>query len=368
MESPLDPVEPMDPVDDLVDPIPPTDHLESARLRYLDYLAAVRNASRYTIRNYGQEIQEALNYWRQQGVTAWSDLDRTALRGYVAWLAAAGYARESIARRVSELRAFGIFLVRDDIVDRNPFAALEAPRLPQRLPRILDVDEAAALMDAPPEDVAAGLRDRAILEVLYGAGLRVSELATLELGDYDAQAKTVRVTGKGEKERVALLGDPAVAALAVYLEQGRPVLAAGKGQFGHGSHGIGASNASTPTTSRRAWADRNALFLNARGSRLGVRSVQRILEHYAKSIGITSEVTPHTLRHTFATHLMDGGADLRVVQELLGHVKVDTTQRYTHVSQGHLSDAYHQAHPRAHKGEPRKGAAHIEEKGTENLL
>jgi site-specific recombinase XerD len=194
---------------------------------------------------------------------------------------------------------------------------------------VLSVEDAARLMDAPPDTDPAGLRDRAILETLYGAGLRVAELVGLNVTDYQPNAMVMRVTGKGNRERVALLGLCATAALARYLQVARPAFAA------------------VERTTARRMRDGNALFLNARGGRLSARSVQRVVEHHALAAGLDVEITPHTLRHTFATHLMDGGADLRVVQELLGHQKLATTQVYTHVSQTRLGEAYLAAHPRA---------------------
>jgi integrase/recombinase XerC len=281
--------------------------------RYLDHLAGVRNASPYTVRNYGTEIAGALDFLRQAGVRDWPDVDRAVLRQYVAQLANDGYARPSIARRLSELRAFGKFLLREQLVTHNPFAGLESPKLASRLPRVLSEDEVARLLDAPPLLTLTALRDRAILEVLYGAGVRVSELVALDVADYDAGARTVRVTGKGDRERMALVGQYATDALNAYLAGGRP--------------GLGSA------------ALAQALFLNSDGGRLTVRSVQRLVSWCGRAIGIERPVTPHTLRHSFATHLMNGGADLRVVQELLGHQSLNTTQVYTHVSAEQLRQA-----------------------------
>lgn len=288
--------------------------METVLGRYVDHLVAVRNASPYTVRNYQTEIAEALRFFRSVGVRSWADVDRSALRAYLAWLAGQGLARASIARRVSELRAFGQFVARERLVERNPFAALEAPRVPQRLPRVLHEEEMQSLLTTPAPDTPLGLRDRAILEVLYGGGLRVSELTGLDLRDFDAGARTLRVTGKGDRERVTLLGRPAVQALAKYLQDARPIL-------------VGAGRST-------------ALILNADGQRLSVRSVQRLLAQCGQQAGIHQPVTPHLLRHSFATHLMNGGADLRVVQELLGHQSLATTQVYTHVSDAQIKRTY----------------------------
>ncbi len=230
--------------------------------RYIDHLVAVRNASPYTIRNYGHEIAEALDHFRAHGVRTFEDLDRGHLRRYLATLHEQGYARSSIARRVAELRAFGQFLQREGTVAASPFAALLSPKLPVRLPRVLSEDQVVALLAAPPAETPIGLRDRAILETLYGAGLRVSELQGLDVADYDAAGRTLRVTGKGDKERVALLGRHGAAALATYLTAARPQLA---------------RSAAQP-----------ALFLNADGgSRLTARSVQRCVAHHARAAGLS---------------------------------------------------------------------------------
>lgn len=297
--------------------------MERSLARYERYLVAVRNASPYTVRNYRAEIAEALAFFDERGIADWRDLDRSVLRSYLAWLAGQGLARASIARRASQLRSFGSFLVREGSAPANPFAGLRSPRVPDRLPDVLSTDQIEALLDAPPVRGAVGLRDRAMLETLYGGGLRVSELVTLDVGDYDANAATLRVTGKGDRERTALIGGFCIRAVDRYLTRGRPEFAS------------------------QGRARDSALFLNHRGRRISSRSVQRMLRRYAKSVRLPESVTPHTLRHSFATHLLDGGADLRVVQELLGHAVLSTTQVYTHVSEARLRDAYLSAHPRA---------------------
>jgi integrase/recombinase XerC len=294
--------------------------MEADLAQYINYLVAIRNASPYTVRNYRAEISQALEFLRAHGVSDWMAVDRPVLRKYLAWLAGQDYARASVARRVSELRAFGAYLVRERRAEHNPFGALEAPRTPSRLPRVLTPAEAQALMAAPSPDTPIGLRDRAILETLYGAGLRVSELVGLSLPDYESTARTLRVTGKGDRERVTLLGQLGAAALDNYLRHGRPALV-------HGRSGP-------------------AMFVNTQGQRLTTRSIQRQLVDYSLAVGLGCAVTPHVLRHSFATHLMTGGADLRVVQELLGHQSVATTQIYTHVSQAQIEKSYHQAMPR----------------------
>ncbi len=301
--------------------------MRSALERYIDELLAVRNASPYTLRNYGREIAEALDYFEAAGARGWADIDARMLRRYQGWLAGRGIVRASIARRASQLRSFGVFLAREGIVEVDPFAHCPSPRLPRRLPRVLTAEEAAGLMAVPEASEPAGLRDRAILETLYAGGLRVSELVGLDLRDLELGARRLRVTGKGDRERMALIGGRATAAIQGYLSAGRPSLA---------------------IQARRPGP---ALFLNQRGGRLTARSVQRLIAGCARAAGIDRRVTPHVLRHSFATHLMDGGADLRVVQELLGHQNLGTTQIYTHVSQTRLEEAYLRAHPRLRRDE-----------------
>lgn len=289
--------------------------------RFLTYLAVERNASPHTLDRYGREIAECLRFLEEQGVRDWPDVDRHVLRRYLTWLQSKEYVKASIARRLSQLRSFGRFLVRENVVEINPFKAVSSPKVPKRLPQPLSVQETVALLSAPDTTTAQGLRDRAILEVLYSGGLRVSELAGLNLSSIDRQRSELRVWGKGAKERIALLGQPAMAAIQAYVERGRPELM---------------KNATT-----------NALFLNRFGGRLSTRSVMTIIQKHRQLAGLDKRVTPHTLRHTFATHLLDGGADLRSVQEMLGHALLATTQIYTHVSQSRAREVYLRSHPLA---------------------
>jgi len=253
-------------------------------------------------------------------------LNRELVRQYLRELTEVGYARASIARRVFELRAFGDNLVKQHLWDENLFRRIEAPRLPQRLPHYLTHEEVLRLLAAPPMDTPQGVRDRAILETLYASGVRVSELSALNLPDVRLTVGEMRVIGKGNKERWTFLGEPACRAMRTYLETARPLLAGRR-----------------PS---------QALFLNRSGGRLSVRSISTIVREAGLAAGIGFEVTPHVLRHTFATHLLDGGADLRTVQELLGHSSIATTQIYTHISQAHARAAYQRAHPRAGASSP----------------
>ena len=288
---------------------------------YLIYLEGTQAASPYTVKNYANDIGQFLTYCGQQELPSLSIIDRVFLRRYVAELGAAGYAKSSIARRVAELHAFGDFLVREGILGRNLFRMIGAPRTPVRLPEYLTTSEISALLATPDTRKPLGLRNLAIIEVLYGAGLRVGELVRLDVADVDLGQGQLRVLGKGDKERIGLLGRPAVRAVIQYIEQGRAELLRDK-----------------PS---------RALWLNRLGGRLSSRGVGLILNQAGKAAGIRIGVHPHLLRHSFATHLLDGGADLRVVQELLGHADLATTQVYTHVSQRHARDIYLRAHPLA---------------------
>lgn len=296
--------------------------------RYIRYLIAERNVSPHTLANYRREIVEFMTFAREKGIVSWQQVTPALLRQWLAMLHSQGYVKASVARRVSEVRAFYAYLHSRDLVEANPVNAVSSPKLPQRLPRPLSSEEVAALLAAPDLATPQGQRDRAMLELLYAGGLRVSELLALDVGSVDLTQAEVRVLGKGSKERIALIGKPAVAALRAYLGDGREQLLA-----------AGASG------SRRV----DALFLNRFGARLSVSMFTRTLSDYAVEAGIEHAVTPHMLRHSFATHMLDGGADLRSVQELLGHESLGTTQIYTQVSQSHLRDTVLSAHPRARK-------------------
>lgn len=288
------------------------------------YLEALEraNASPYTVKNYGTDIGQFLDYSAERGINTLSGLQRDLIRDYLEELAEAEYARASIARRVFELRAFGDYLVRYQAWEQNLFRRIYAPRVPRRLPRYLTIEEVQQLLSVPDSTEPQGMRDRAILETLYASGVRVAELAALDVRDVDVDSGEMRVIGKGNKERLVLLGRPAMAALRVYIDVGRSVQL--------GDH---------PPT--------NALFLNRFGRRLSVRSVDEVVRQAGVVAGIDQTVTPHLLRHTFATHMLDGGADLRVVQELLGHENLATTQIYANVTQKRAREIYLRAHPRA---------------------
>jgi integrase/recombinase XerC len=297
--------------------------MQTALDDYVRYLIAERNASAHTISNYRREIAQFMEFARRRGVREWGQVTPSLLRQWLAALHEQGYVKASVVRRVSELRSFYGWMVRLNRVEANPVQAISAPRLPQRLPRPLNVEEVEALLDVPDAATPQGLRDKAMLELLYAGGLRVSELLALDVGSLDMEQGQVRVFGKGAKERVVLIGAPAVRALQAYLASGRQAL-------------LGRSGQRT-----------GALFLNRFGRRLSISMFTRSLSGYARAAGIERPITPHMLRHSFATHLLDGGADLRSVQELLGHESLGTTQIYTQVSQGHLRETVATSHPRA---------------------
>ena len=299
--------------------------------RYINYLEVERNVSPYTVRNYTNDLlgnykrgseKGFFQFLRLRKIDSLDKVDKRVLRDYLAYLLEQGIVKASIVRKLSAIRSFYRYLAREGILPKNPIEQAASPRLDRRLPSFLTVEEAARLLKAPDLNTPQGLRDRALMELLYAAGLRVSELVNLDLEHVNLDTREIRVWGKGSKERVVLMGELADIALIDYLENSRQKLLGGKKKV-------------------------VALFLNRDGERLTGRSVQKLLGKYAEIAGIEKKVYPHMLRHTFATHLLDGGADLRVVQELLGHANLSTTQIYTHVTQSRLKKAYMASHPMA---------------------
>jgi site-specific recombinase XerD len=278
--------------------------------RYLEERGAARNLSPYTLRNYRADLSAFLAALAEAGVDP-LQAGRADLRRYLAGLIEAGTAPASITRKVSTIRSFYRYLRQEAVLEVDPFFGVSPPRRARRLPGVLSAEDVDRLVRAADEPGPAGQRDRALLELVYGAGLRVSEATSLDVSDLDLRDGTVQVRGKGKKERVCVFGQPAVAALDRYLREGRRALAAAAASPG-----------------REA-----PLFLNRFGARLSVRSIQSIVRKTALKAGLPEGVHPHLLRHSFATHLLDGGADLRVVQQLLGHESPNTTQVYTHVSE-----------------------------------
>ena len=291
--------------------------------KYVNYLEAERNVSPYTVRNYTTDLLGFFQFLKTKEIGSLREVDKPVLRDYLSHLIEQGLVKASIARKLSAIRSFYRYLLREGMVPTSPVATTSSPKLDQRLPSFLSIEQVVKLLEAPDLATPQGLRDRALLELLYASGLRVSELVSLNLEQVNLNTNEIRVRGKGAKERLVLIGKPAAEALSTYLSQGRPKL-------------FGAKIRMT-----------NALFINRYGERLIERGVQRILEKYANIAGIDKRVHPHLLRHTFATHLLDGGADLRVVQELLGHADLSSTQIYTHVTKSQARKVYLAAHPRA---------------------
>ncbi len=296
--------------------------------KYVNYLEAERNASRYTVRNYTTDLLGFFQFLRDKGVGSLKEVDRYVLRDYLSHLMEQGFVKASIARKLSAIRSFYRYLLREGMVSASPVATT-SPKLDRRLPEFLTIGEVEQLLNAPDLSTLQGQRDRALMELLYASGLRVSELVNLNLEQVNLDTREIRVWGKGSKERMVLMGKPAAEVLSAYLSQGRPKLLGKKGS--------------------------NALFINRYGGRLTERMVQRILEKCAGLAGIDKRVHPHMLRHTFATHLLDGGADLRVVQELLGHANLSSTQIYTHVTKSQARKVYLSAHPMAQEKDDEPG-------------
>ena len=317
--------------------------VDPALERFLRGLAA-RDASEHTRRSYQTTIAAYLDWLADRGAD-WRAPSRADLRAYLAHLGGRS-ARSSVAQRLAAIRSFHRYAAREGMATGDPWGAIATPRLPRRLPRVLEVDQVERLLAAVDAELAAAdlaapnridlatalaLRDRALVETAYAAGLRISELASADLASLELRRGEIRVLGKGRKERVGLIGRPARAALAAYLEDGRPILLARR-----------VAPVAGPVPDEPV-----EIFLNHLGRPLGVRGLRYRLDLLRRRAGLPDGVSPHTLRHSFATHLLDGGADLRVVQELLGHESLATTQVYTHVSPARLRAAYRGAHPRA---------------------
>jgi site-specific recombinase XerD len=309
-----------------------------ALLRFLDSMRA-RNASEGTVREYERNAGEFLAFLEERGVD-WRTPDRATIRAYLGTLADRGLAASTVGGRLAAARTFYRHATREGWIETDPVAGVRSPRRPARLPKVLSIDDAARLVESPGRGTGSpgtrgGLgaevrdalrrRDAALLELLYATGMRISEAASLSVDRIDPDRGRLRVVGKGSKERELLFGAPAQAALRSYLGEARPVLAA------------------------RGDPPSSALFLNASGGGLTARGARMAVERWAEVAGLSRRASPHTLRHSFATHLLEGGADLRSVQELLGHANLATTQVYTHLSDAALRGAYRAAHPRARR-------------------
>ncbi len=283
--------------------------------KFINYLKVERNASDHTVTNYLVDLNGFSAFAREKKI---EEIDHLFLRRFLAELRTKNYSKRTIARKLASLRSFFKFLFREGLIKTNPITAVITPKLDKKLPVFLDVAKAAMLVEAPDTSTVPGLRDRAMLETLYSTGIRVSELVGLSLGDVDLISGVIKVFGKGRKERMTPIGDSAMNAIRKYIETRGPDT-----------------------------RDHDALFLNKSGKRLTDRSVRRVVDKYIKQCSIVEKISPHSLRHSFATHLLDRGADLRSVQELLGHMNLSTTQIYTHVTMETLKNVYDKAHPRA---------------------
>ncbi|MCE5322266.1 tyrosine recombinase XerC [bacterium] len=289
---------------------------------FIEHMRLVGRASEHTLAAYSSDVLDFLHFATESD----AHMDQILVRRYLVHLQKTGHAKSSVARRLAALRAFFKYLVEREILENAPTDGVRAPKQSRPLPKIMREEQMEALMRAPDLTTPEGLRDKAILETLYSTGMRLSELLGLEVTNISADTDELNVIGKRNKERVVLIGSAALDALGQYIEHGRPKLAA----------------KSKKTT--------DALFLGYRGTKLAASSVRRILDKYVERISDSLSISPHSLRHSFATHMMDHGADLRSVQELLGHENVTTTQIYTHVSRERLKEVYDRAHPRAALG------------------
>ncbi|MEW6188709.1 MAG: site-specific tyrosine recombinase/integron integrase [Actinomycetota bacterium] len=303
---------------------------------FLRYLSAERNMSPHTLRAYMRDIKQFLNYL-QRASKMWNSVDHIILRRYLAYLHTLNYNRTTIARKLASIRSFFKYLQREGYLNTNPAALLSSPKLEKKLPKVLRIDVVKELL-CTPDHSTLGQRDKAILETLYATGIRVSELVGMNIDAVNFARQEIKVWGKGSKERIVPIHKIALDAIAEYLAKGYKELA----RCTRAQRDRAYQQARLPA--RQAG---KALFLSSRGNRLSTVSVRRILNKYMRQMGMSLSVSPHVLRHTFATHLLEAGADLRTVQELLGHVDLSSTQVYTHLSRKSLKETYMRTHPRA---------------------
>ena len=288
--------------------------------RFLDHLRLERNLSPHTIKSYRRDLEVLTGYCDERGIAAWSGLAPHSVRAYAAHIHAQGLSPRSIQRRLSGLRSFMNYLVRENLLQQNPAVDIMAPKAPRNLPNTLDIEQMGRLLAIPGDDPVSR-RDRAMLELLYSSGLRLAELVDLNPHDVDLDDRVVRVTGKGRKDRLVPVGRKAKDAIESWLQV--------RGELANVAE--------------------RALFVGVRGRRISPRSIQQRVRHWAKWAGIPQRVYPHLFRHSFATHLLESSGDLRGVQELLGHADISTTQVYTHLDFQHLAQIYDEAHPRARR-------------------
>jgi integrase/recombinase XerC len=306
--------------------------IDELLLQFLEHLRYERNVSEHTLRNYASDLEQFYDHLApadpqtgKRNEPGIAQIDHLTIREWLAALHSANKKKSSVARKLAALRTFFQFLVREGIVELNPAKLVSTPRLEKKLPKHLSVEDAIRFIETPDTETDLGKRDRAMLELLYATGIRVSELTKMGIGDFDFRNKLIRVTGKRRKERIVPFGEPASESLRNYLDVRDKFLN------------------SAPVSE----GDEQALFLNYQGTRITPRSVGRVVDKYIRVCAGMHDISPHALRHSFATHLLDSGADLRDIQELLGHARLSTTQIYTHVSMEKLIEVYDQAHPKA---------------------
>jgi len=310
---------------------------------FLQYLRLNRNVSPHTVRAYESDLSQFLDHVAARAGIKRRDvrpaaLDRHAIRGFLGAIHADGQSRATSARKLAAVRTFLRYLRREELIDGDPGALIPTPKREIRMPAHLSESEMAVLLAAPSADAPLGRRDRAILELFYASGLRLSELAGLDLEDVNLSARMVRVLGKGGRERLVPFNTTTASAIRRYLNDRERMIVAGRGS---------APVAKRSVRSRPGGRIRDPLFVNYRGTPLGTRSIDRLVRRYVVACGTRLGISPHALRHSFATHLLQRGADLRAIQELLGHARLSTTQRYTHVNTAQLLEVYRNAHPRA---------------------
>lgn len=290
---------------------------------FIHFLIVEKGLAKNTIVSYERDLKSYIHYLNSvENIQHLNDVQRVHIVHFLGLLKEQGKSSKTLARHIASLRAFHQFLLRDKVTDHDPSVHIETPKMERSLPKVLNIQEVETLLDSPKQNDHFGIRDKAMLEILYATGIRVSELIGLDLGDVHLTMGFVRCIGKGNKERIIPIGKTAANALKHYLEQGRPFFVNKKQR-------------------------EEALFLNHHGMRLTRQGFWKILKRLAAQAGIQKELTPHTLRHSFATHLLENGADLRAVQEMLGHADISTTQIYTHVTKTRLKDVYSKFHPRA---------------------
>lgn len=288
---------------------------------YLAYLSVERGLAQNTLDAYGRDLRAYARFLQKHNLTSFQDTEKEAVRAYLEQLHNLGRASSTISRNLAAIKSFYQFLVEENVIDKDPTVHLESPKVDKRLPRVLNLSEVEALLNQPSLENAPGMRDKAMLEVIYATGIRVSELVSLDVTDINLEAGYLRCLGKGDKERIVPLGSVAIRFLELYLQAARPEMVKRSGE--------------------------TALFVNHHGRRLTRQGFWKILKRYAQEANIDVNITPHTLRHSFATHLLENGADLRSVQEMLGHADISTTQIYTHITRNRLQEVYRKSHPRA---------------------